>query len=57
MSGIVIYRNICMYIWNIQLTIAINFIFSKKAEKEHLKSEDIEFMSYDNANDVVHKRI
>ena len=42
--------------WKIQLTIAINFISSKDDEEEyvmHLKNNNIEFMSYDNANEVV----
>ena len=40
----------------IQLTIAINFIFSKDVDEErvmHSKSNNIEFMPYDNANEVV----
>ena len=42
--------------WKIQLTIVINFIFSNDLEKElimHLKSDNVEFVSYDNANKVV----
>ena len=42
--------------WNIQLTIAINFIFSKNAEKEyvmHSKGDNIKFTSYNDANKVV----
>ena len=42
--------------WKIQLTIVINFISSKDDDEEyvmHLKSNNIEFMSYDNANEVV----
>ena len=42
--------------WKIQLTIAINFIYSKDVDVErvmHLKSEIINFMSYDNKNEVV----
>ena len=42
--------------YKIQLTIAINFISSKDVDKErvmHSKSNDIEFIPYDNANDVV----
>ena len=44
--------------WKIQLTIASNFISSKDADEErviHSKSDNIEFMSYDNVNEVVHK--
>ena len=36
--------------WKIQLTIAINFIFSKETGEEsviHLKSDKIEIMSHD----------
>ena len=42
--------------WKIQLTIAINFISSKDAEKEcvmHSKSNNIEFTSYNEAHEVV----
>ena len=42
--------------WKIQLTISINFISSKDAEEErvmHSKSNNIKFMSYNNANKVV----
>ena len=42
--------------WKIQLTRAINFIYSKHDDEErvmHLKSNNIEFMSYDNVNEVV----
>ena len=42
--------------WKIQLEISINFIFSKDGEEErvmHSKSNNIEFMLYDNANEVV----
>ena len=42
--------------WKIQLEISINFIFSKDGEEErvmHSKSNNIEFMLYDNANKVV----
>ena len=45
-------------IWKIQLTIAINFISSKDVDEErlvHSKRDNIEFMSYDNANEVVNK--
>ena len=45
-------------IWKIQLTIAINFISSKNVDEErvmHSKSDNIDFMSYDNANEVVNK--
>ena len=37
--------------WKIQLTRAVNFIYSKHDDEEHvmhLKSNNIEFMSYDN---------
>ena len=40
------------------LTIAISFISSKDVEQEslmHLKSENIEFIVYDNTNEVVDK--
>ena len=39
-----------------QLTIVINSIFSKDLDEErvmHLKSDNKEFMTYDNVNDVV----
>ena len=42
--------------WKIWLIIAINFIFSKDAEEEHVmhyKSNSEKFMIYDNANDIV----
>ena len=44
--------------WKIQLTIAINFISSKDIDEErlmHSKSYNIEFMSYDNANEVTNE--
>ena len=45
--------------WKIQSTVAINFISSKDLEEKervmHSKSDNIEFMSYDNANEVVDK--
>ena len=44
--------------WKIQLTIAINFVFSKYVDEEcvmHSKSDNIEFMPYDNANEVVNE--
>ena len=44
--------------WKIQLTIAINFISSKDVDEEcvmHLQSDNIEFMPYDNINEVVNK--
>ena len=44
--------------WNIQLTIAINFTFSKGVDEErvmHLKSDNIELILYDNASEVVNK--
>ena len=43
-------------IWEVQLTIAINFIFSKDADEELVmqsKSNNTEFMTYDNADDIV----
>ena len=39
-----------------QLTIAINFIFPKDVDEERVmqsKSDNIEFMPYDNANEVI----
>ena len=42
--------------WKIQLIIKINFISSKDVDEERLmrsKSGNIEFMLYDNANEVV----
>ena len=44
--------------WKIQLAIAINFISSKDVDKErimHLKNDNIEFMSYDNANEIANE--
>ena len=45
--------------WKIQSTVAINFISSKDLEEKervmHSKSDNIEFMPYDNANEVVDK--
>ena len=44
--------------WKIQLTIAINFIFSKDTEKErvmHLNSDNIKFTSYSEVNEVVNE--
>ena len=44
--------------WKIQLTIAINFIFSKGVDEErvmHLKSDNIELILYDNASEVVNE--
>ena len=44
--------------WKIQLTIATNFISSKDVDEErvmHSKSNNIEFMLYDNANKVVNE--
>ena len=41
--------------WKIQLIIAINFISSKDVDEERVirsKSNNIEFMSYDNSNEV-----
>ena len=42
--------------WEIQLTIAINFISPKDVDEEHImhsKSNNIEFVLFDNANEVV----
>ena len=42
--------------WKVQLTIAINFIFSEDADKKqvmHSKSDSVEFITYDNADDIV----
>ena len=42
--------------WKVQLTTLVNFISSKDAYEEHImhsKSNNTEFMTYDNANDVV----
>ena len=42
--------------WKVQLTIANNFISSKDADEEqvmHLESNNIEFMTYGNANNIV----
>ena len=42
--------------WKVQLAIAINFISSKDVDEKHVmhsKSKSAEFMTYDNANDVV----
>ena len=44
--------------WKVQLTIAINFISSKDFDEKcvmHSKSDNIEFMSFDNANEVVNE--
>ena len=44
--------------WNIQLPIAINIICSKGVDEEcvmHSKSDNIEFMLYDNTNEVVNE--
>ena len=44
--------------WKIQLTIANNFISSKDVDEERVmysKSDNIKFMLYDNANDVVNE--
>ena len=44
--------------WKNPLTIAINFIFSKDIDKVrvmHLKSDNIEFVKYDNANEVANE--
>ena len=42
--------------WKIQLTIAINFVFSKDTDKElvmHSKSDNMEIMIYDKADEVI----
>ena len=42
----------------IQLTIVINFIFTKDTEEEHvmhLNKDDIKFTSYNDANELVNK--
>ena len=42
--------------WQIQLTIAINIIYSNDVDKEHVKhskSNNVELMTYDNANNMV----
>ena len=42
--------------WKIQLTIAINFISSKDVDEErvmHAKSDNIEFMPYDDTHEVL----
>ena len=42
--------------WKVQLAIAINFISSKDADEEqvmHLESNNIEFMTDGNANNIV----
>ena len=44
--------------WKTQLTIAINFIFSKDAEEVHVihsRRNNIQFTSYNDANEVVHE--
>ena len=44
--------------WKTQLTIVINFISSKYVDEErvmHLESNNIEFMQYDNINEVVNE--
>ena len=44
--------------WTIQLTIAINFISSKDVDEECVmlsKSNNVEFMPYDNVNEVVNE--
>ena len=44
--------------WKIQLTVAINFIYSKDVDEErvmHSKSGNTEFTPYDNANEVVNE--
>ena len=41
--------------WKVQLTKVINFISSRDFNEEHImhsKSDNTEFMTYDNANDV-----
>ena len=44
--------------WKVQLTIAVNFIFSKDIDEGcvmHLKSGNKELQTYDNVNDIVDK--
>ena len=44
--------------WKIQLSIAVSFISSKDVDEGHvmhLKRDNVEFMSYDNANEVVNE--
>ena len=44
--------------WKFQLTIAINFMFSKDVDEEralHWKTNNIGFMSYDNTNELVNE--
>ena len=44
--------------WEIQLTIAINFISFKDTDEEqvmYLKSDNIEVMTYDNIDEVIEK--
>ena len=44
--------------WKIQLTVAINFVFSRDSEKEHTihsKSVNIKFTSDNDANEVVNE--
>ena len=46
--------------WKIQLTIATNLISSKDNDKErvmHSKSDNIEFMIYDNVDEVTEKKL
>ena len=43
-------------IWKFQLTIAVNFLLSKDVDEErvmHLKRNNIDFLTYDNVNDVM----
>ena len=44
--------------WKIQFTIAINFISSKDVDEDRVmlsKRDNIEFVSFDNANEVVNE--
>ena len=44
--------------WKVHLTIAVNFIFSKDKGEEQLmnsKSDHIEVLTYDNANEAIKK--
>ena len=44
--------------WKIQLTIAVNFVSSKDVDEErvmHLSTNNIEYMTYDNANEIVNE--
>ena len=43
-------------LWKIEITIAINFNFSKGADEEcvmHLKSDNVKVMAYDDVNEII----